>query len=86
MKIDVQGSEFLVLKGGEELFKKHNPTIIMEFCNDDLHKKAVNFLLERGYKMYRIDNNGDLNLISNEYIKKIYYNKIKAEANYVFIK
>lgn len=85
MKIDVKGAEYLVLKGGEKLLKEHKPIIIMEFGLDDLHKKAVNFLIENEYKMYSLDNEGDLKVIHEEDINKIFEGQLKYDANYVFI-
>lgn len=86
MKIDVEGAEYLVLKGGEKLLKEHDPIIIMEFGLDDLHKNAVNFLRENGYSMYSLDNDGEIKLIHEEGVNKIFEGQLKHNANYVLIK
>lgn len=86
MKIDVEGAEYLVLKGGEKTVLQYSPTIIMEFINDELHQNAVDFLIKNGYRMFRLDKNGECQIVPEQDIDKIYKNQIKAEANYVFIK
>lgn len=86
MKIDVEGAEYLVLKGGEKTVLQYNPTIIMEFTNDELHQNAVDFLIKNGYRMFRLDKNEECQIVPEQSIDKIYKNQIKAEANYIFIK
>ena len=83
IKIDVEGGEPFVLKGAINLIEKYNPIIIMEFLPDNLHYEAVNILLNKKYKAYRIDNNGNL-FPMNE--NDLYKQNIQHEANYVFKK
>jgi FkbM family methyltransferase len=86
MKIDVEGSEFLVLQGGEETLKKYQPIIIMEFMIDEYHLKAVKLLFELGYKIYSLTKDGDLNLVNNKEFDDILSGFKKVEANYIFKK
>jgi FkbM family methyltransferase len=62
LKIDVEGSEFNVLKGGEKSIKKYLPVILYEYSNtiDELTNtkntvKAYNFLNKLGYLQYYIE-------------------------------
>ncbi len=83
MKIDVEGGEPLVLKCGLELLKKYSPMIIMEFLPDDLHREAVNILLNSGYRAFKIDNDGNLGVMNEQDLLR---NDVPHEANYVFKK
>lgn len=63
IKIDVQGFELEVLKGGAETIKSHTPVILIESINND----HMEFLGEFGYSFFRFSDNklqkgiGDLN-------------------------
>ncbi|MFN3599555.1 MAG: FkbM family methyltransferase, partial [Aquificaceae bacterium] len=86
MKIDIEGAEYLALKGGENLLKSHSPLIIMETLGDDiidasLRLNATNFLKDLGYKPYSLLSNGDLEETNYD----IFIN-MKGGHNYVFIK
>ncbi len=83
MKIDVEGGESLVLKGGLELLKKYSPMIIMEFLPDDLHREAVNILFSSGYRAFKIDNDGNLSIMNEQDLLR---DDVPHEANYVFKK
>lgn len=83
IKIDVEGGEPFVLRGAFKLLKKHNPIIIMEFFPDDLHREAVNILLNNGYRVFKIDNDGNLSIINEQDLLR---DDIPHEANYVFKK
>ena len=50
IKIDVEGGEINVLKGGINIIKKHNPLIICEANTEDERKKIDEFLSNLGYK------------------------------------
>jgi FkbM family methyltransferase len=52
MKIDVQGYEFNVLKGGKDTIEQHSPIILIENPTDQI----INFLSKIGYKYYKYDN------------------------------
>lgn len=68
IKIDVEGSENEVLKGGIETIKRGYPTIAMEIWskphNNKNHIEAVQILMDLGYQMYKIENDGELKLIN----------------------
>jgi FkbM family methyltransferase len=81
MKIDIEGGEPPVLKGGLGLLKKYSPTIIMEFFPDDLHREAVNILFNSGYKAFKIDNDGNLSIVNEQDLLR---DDVPHEANYVF--
>jgi FkbM family methyltransferase len=83
MKIDVEGGEPVVLKGGLELLKKYSPIIIMEFLPDDLHREAVNILFSSGYGAFKIDKNGNLSTMNEQDLLR---DDVFHEANYVFKK
>jgi len=57
VKIDIEGSEFLALKGARESIRRHHPVLIMEF-NPDAAEAAgttiaeiVDFLREESYRL-----------------------------------
>jgi FkbM family methyltransferase len=81
MKIDVEGGESLVLRGASILLKKYNPTIIMEFFKDNLHKEAVIILLNNGYRAFKIDSDGNLSIINEMDLLR---DDVPHEENYVF--
>ncbi len=83
MKIDVEGGESLVLKGGLELLKKYSPMIIMEFLPDYLHREAVDILFNSGYRAFKIDNDGNLRIVNEQDLLR---DDVPHEANYVFKK
>ena len=55
IKIDVEGAELLVLKGGKEFFKNHKPIIFMEVHNIIMMFYVHKFLLEHGYNVQVLD-------------------------------
>jgi FkbM family methyltransferase len=69
IKIDVEGAEYEVLLGLQTYLDQFCPTLMMEYLaaaqNNSEHKKAENFLLEKGYKPYSIQENGALIPIKN---------------------
>jgi FkbM family methyltransferase len=84
IKMDVEGAEYLVIKGGEKIFRENSPIIAMEVLGDeflDVSLRAVNLLLDFGYKIFRINFDGELENCQYEEIKKS-----KGVCNYVFRK
>lgn len=74
IKIDVEGAEADVIEGGLDCLKKYHPTIVMEVWPEPRqanHRKAIEILLDLGYKLFSIDHNGDLHPYSLESLKKI---------------
>lgn len=53
IKIDVEGAEDQVIRGGQQYLQRHSPIVIMEYLsvkrNNESHKKAVLNLLSLGY-------------------------------------
>ena len=64
IKLDVEGAELEVLKGGEQFFKTHSPTIAMEVWSGEKGRghslPAVNQLRVYGYAPYAISADGEL--------------------------
>ena len=50
IKIDVENSEYDVLKGGELLLRKHRPIIFCELWDNERRRFCVNFLESLGYR------------------------------------
>jgi FkbM family methyltransferase len=67
IKIDVEGSEHIVIQGMQQLIASHAPIIIMEFFheskNNASHCQAENILLSYGYKNFSINDDGNLQQI-----------------------
>ncbi len=59
IKMDVEGSEKLVIKGGIQTFTKFSPVVVMEICTGELGLnfsiKSASKLVELGYKIFYID-------------------------------
>jgi FkbM family methyltransferase len=60
IKIDTEGAEANVIKGGLTMFKTQNPIVIMEFLtqNNEGHKEAYNILTSLNYQPYTINQSG----------------------------
>jgi FkbM family methyltransferase len=56
IKIDVEGAEANVLRGGKEFLKKRNPLIIAEIHNITSMLNVANILINTGYKIEIVDN------------------------------
>lgn len=58
IKIDIQGSELYAFKGMESIIDKCEPWIMFENYEDgENDQKALEFLLNKGYVVYRLMNN-----------------------------
>jgi FkbM family methyltransferase len=86
IKLDVEGAESLVIKGGYELLKNNSPIIAIEVWSNDGRKfsqEAINLLTQLNFKPHFINENGDLFQIKPEEI----YNCIERSLdNFVFRK
>lgn len=51
IKIDVENYEYYVLKGAEQLLKKHKPVIYCELWANEKRKMVISFLKECGYSV-----------------------------------
>ncbi len=69
IKIDVEGAEFMVLKGMETSLNKFKPEILIEIFEPNLKKQNItpadvfNFLWNKGYKSYKIKSDSTLDII-----------------------
>ncbi len=64
LKIDVEGAEELVVKGGVRFFTEHAPTIALEIWGakngGEISMRAVTLLRSLGYTSWRIHDNGTI--------------------------
>ncbi|HMT78479.1 MAG TPA: FkbM family methyltransferase [Saprospiraceae bacterium] len=64
IKMDVEGAEGKVIKGGMRYFKEEAPVIVMEYLSasrgNEPHKMAVEMLLSLGYRVYILKEKGAL--------------------------
>lgn len=79
IKIDVEGAEEEVLKGSENLLKNYSPIIALEVFFRPLipenYQNAINILKNNGFKMFAINESGDLEEIDYRNIKD-YFRKL----------
>ncbi len=70
IKMDVEGAEYMVIKGGIDIFSKHNPIIALEVWSSSfggsISMKAVELLREMGYTSYRITDKSTLEGIKGD--------------------
>jgi FkbM family methyltransferase len=89
IKMDVEGAEEKVIYGGLYFFRENNPIVIMEvvlsdnFCKSrkELSKNAVDLLIDCGYNMYFVDENGQI--YKTNYEDHVYK---RDYDNFVFMK
>ena len=80
IKIDVEGHEKNVLKGGEKLIKKNKPPLLVEIekrHNGQEVTETINFIKDYGYNAYYLENNELKNISSLSNFEK--------ENNYFFL-
>jgi FkbM family methyltransferase len=77
IKIDVEGYEYNVFKGGRETLKKHKPIILSELSKEK--EETIKLLSELGYKTYGFLKNSKLISLEENVIKD---NEIRA---YIFL-
>lgn len=69
IKVDVEGSEFKVVKGAMNFLKNRSPTVVMEYIEPERHnvehQSATRFLRELGYSSHIIMQNGQLESIDD---------------------
>ena len=86
IKIDTEGAEAQVIKGGLETFKHQSPIVIMEFLtkNNEGHKEAYNILISLNYQAHTINQDGTLKpLVDIE----AYFKTCDLDSdNFVFVK
>jgi FkbM family methyltransferase len=89
IKMDVEGAEEKVIYGGLDFFRENNPIIIMEVVLSDhfgksrkeLSKNAVDLLIDYGYNMYFVDENGQI--YKTNYEDHVYK---REYDNFIFMK
>ncbi|MCB0663937.1 MAG: FkbM family methyltransferase [Saprospiraceae bacterium] len=88
IKIDVEGAEFLVVKGMEAFLRKENPMLVLEFLSaargNENHLQALHWLSGLGYHPFAIHSNGDLTPIK-DVVQYLQVNQIDSD-NIVFRK
>ncbi|MBM3969577.1 MAG: FkbM family methyltransferase [Planctomycetes bacterium] len=55
IKIDVEGAELLVLRGAEQLLRRHHPTLVLSTHSDDLDRACLQRLSEFGYEVEHLE-------------------------------
>jgi len=53
LKIDVDGQEHAILRGGEKTIERHRPIIYVEYDKPDCYPDMILWLDERGYRVYK---------------------------------
>jgi FkbM family methyltransferase len=76
IKIDVENFEYNVLKGGEQLLKKHKPAIYCELWNNEVRQRTISFLKELGYTIQNIEGK-ESELSANQAFDFIFVHKDK---------
>jgi FkbM family methyltransferase len=74
IKMEIEGAEFLAIKGGYEFFKNNSPVILMEVLGDEfleISKRAVELLVELGYAPYQINLEGEISKVSLDFVYKL---------------
>ena len=83
LKIDVEGYEINVLKGGKKMMKKINYILIEHhFANYNINSKinVIRFLKKNNFKKIKNFIYPTFNFSDNLYKKSNYYNKIKKNS------
>jgi FkbM family methyltransferase len=86
IKIDTEGAEAQVIKGGLMAFKQQNPIVIMEFLtkNNEGHLEAYNILTGLNYQPHTINQDGTLKILIDI---EAYFNTNNLDSdNFVFLK
>ena len=83
--IDVEGGESKVLEGGKNFFNNYSPTVILEIWLGEkgrkYHAEAIKFLTDLGYKSFKLDKLGELELVDH-----IDFDNMGGFENFVFQK
>jgi FkbM family methyltransferase len=91
IKIDVDGSENLVIRGGMKFFSTGSPIIAVEMGSDEARLcrscETIDILLKLGYKIFDISKTGNLIEITCNDINDILYllSKIPKDKSHNFI-
>jgi FkbM family methyltransferase len=70
LKIDAEGAEYQIVKGGMDFFSKNTPIVTIEIWGKEnkweLSMSAAERLRGMGFKSYRLDNEGDMHEIQGD--------------------
>lgn len=86
IKIDTEGAEAQVIKGGMSTFLNQNPIVIMEFLtkNNEGHKEAYDILTSLNYQPHTINQDGNLEILVDI---EAYFKASNLDSdNFVFVK
>ncbi len=90
IKIDVEGAEYDVILGLQEIVQKNSPIIAMEYLvnerSNQAHKKAINLLKSYGYQVHLIDEHGKLMQVEIQNLEAIFQSKNITSDNIVLCK
>ena len=64
IKLDIEGAEFLAIKGGIKSIKKFKPVIYVEINNENSFNLIINYMKKHKYNSYIFNNNGNLKKIN----------------------
>jgi FkbM family methyltransferase len=82
IKIDVEGAEMLVLKGMKELLEKRDLILFLEIHGNKLDKfnttskEIISFIIDKGYKVYEIENHRSQNIDEEGRLRELDKNSI----------
>jgi len=89
IKMDVEGAESQIIKGGQEFLKDNNPVIAMEVVGmkrgGEFSLRAIENLYDLGFKSYQITEEGNLELLEELHPEKIFDEQSKVD-NFIFKK
>lgn len=90
IKIDVEGAEYDVMLGLQQILQENAPIIAMEYLTDErsnqAHKKAIDLLKSYNYQVNLIDENGELIPLDGQNLDVIFQSKNITSDNIVFYK
>lgn len=81
IKIDTEGSELNILKGGQGVLRKYKPIIVIEYANQNSgmfgydRNEIVSLLKSYGYNSFHHINGRDSDLFCSEFEMEIFKNK-----------
>jgi len=79
IKIDVENYEYEVLKGGENLLKKHKPIIYCELWPGEQRMRTINYLTGLGFKTEVFDGKAFIKYDGQESTNFIFSNNGKDD-------
>lgn len=90
IKLDVEGSENLVIKGGIKFFKNFSPIVAMEVASNNhylanLYTEAIRLLKSLGYKSFYLNEEGELKRAEGDLTKLVEKSGYICD-NFIFLK